>query len=79
MLPSDLLNWEGCGFVRVQPSYHLYQNVMWFNLPHMRGTLNHIFHERRRKSDPIICLQTLLQVSIYMISMFWQSYESGLQ
>ena len=79
MLPSDLQSWEGCGFVRVQPSYNLYQNVMRFNVPHMRGTLNHIFDEQRQKSDPIICLQTLLQVSIYMISMFWQSYESGLQ
>ena len=48
MLPSDLQNLEGMGFVNVQPSYNLYQSLMWFNVPHMRGTLNHIFHERRQ-------------------------------
>ena len=53
MLTSDLQNLEGCSLVRVQPSYNLHQNVMRFNVPHMRGTLNHIFHMRRLKSDPI--------------------------
>ena len=50
---------------------------MRFNVPHMRGTLNHIFHERRQKSDRIIYPETLFQVAIDMISKFWQSYENG--
>ena len=79
MLPSDLQNLEGCSFVRVQPSYNLYQNVMRFNVPHMRGTLNQIFHERRQKSDPILYPERLFKVAIDMISMFSKSYESGLQ
>ena len=79
MLPSDLQNLEGCCFVGMQLSCNLYQNVMQFNAPHIRGTLNHIFYERRQKSDPIIYPKTLFQVAIDMISMFWQSYESGLQ
>ena len=48
MLPSDMQNSEGCGFIRVQQSYNLYQNVMRFNVPHKRGTLNHIFHKRKQ-------------------------------
>ena len=79
LLPSDLQNLEGCSFVRVQPSYNLYQNVMRFNVPHMRGTLNQIFHERRQKSDPILCPERLFKVANDMISMFSMSYESGLQ
>ena len=79
MLPSDLQNLEGFSFVRVQSSCNLYQNVRRFNVPHMRGTLNHFFHERRQKCDRIIYPETLFQVPIDMISMFWQSYESGLK
>ena len=59
MLPSDLQNLERFSFVRVQPSYSLYQNIMRFNVPHMRGTLNHIFHEWRQKIDSIIYPETL--------------------
>ena len=61
MLPIDLQNLQGCGFVKVQPSYNLYQNVMRFNVPHMRGTLNHIFHMQRQNSDPITYPETLFQ------------------
>ena len=79
MLPSDLRNLEGCPLARVQPSSNLYQNVMPFNVPYMRGTLNHVFHERRQKSDHIIYAETLIQVAIDMISMFRQSCEGGFQ
>ena len=79
MLPCDMPNLEGCGFVRGQSSYNLYQNVMRFNVPHMRGTLNQIFHEQRQKSDPILYPERLFKVAIDMISMFLKSYESGLQ
>ena len=45
----------------------------------MRFNVPHILQERRQKSDPIIYPETLFQVAIDMISMFWQSYESGLK
>ena len=67
MLTSDLQNLEGCGLIRVQPYYNLHQNVMRLYVPHMRGTLNHIFHMRRLKSDPITYSATLFQVVIEMI------------